>query len=71
MEYIEYNWQTPDTWAHKYLFPSVRKVIEELYLPKDILILDAGCGGGAFVNYLCYYFRKFGIFRVRNYVYND
>ncbi len=52
MEYIEYHWQIPGTCAHKYLFPSLKKAIEELYLPRDIPILDTGCGGEALVHYL-------------------
>lgn len=52
MDYIEYAWQTPDTYAHRYLFPSVKRVIDKLRLMQDMPILDAGCGGGALVNYL-------------------
>lgn len=52
MDYTEYGWQTSDAHVHKYLFPSVKRMVDKLGLSQDIPILDAGCGGGAFVNYL-------------------
>jgi 2-polyprenyl-3-methyl-5-hydroxy-6-metoxy-1,4-benzoquinol methylase len=42
----------PDTSAHEYLFPCIKKIINGLALKRDISILDTGCGGGAFVDYL-------------------
>jgi 2-polyprenyl-3-methyl-5-hydroxy-6-metoxy-1,4-benzoquinol methylase len=42
----------PDTSAHGYLFPCLKKIIDGLALKRDISILDAGCGGGAFLDYL-------------------
>lgn len=58
MKHIVYRWKSPITCAHRYLFPAVSKIIEELGIKKDSYVLDAGCGGGAFVNYL--YKRGFG-----------
>jgi SAM-dependent methyltransferase len=42
----------PDTSAHEYLFPCIKKIINGLALKRDDPVLDAGCGGGAFLNYL-------------------
>ena len=52
MDYTEYGWQSPDVHTQSYLFPIVKRIIDELNLIQDILILDAGCGGGALVNHL-------------------
>jgi 2-polyprenyl-6-hydroxyphenyl methylase/3-demethylubiquinone-9 3-methyltransferase len=52
MNYVEYNWEKPETHAHGYLIPKVINVLKHLEIPFDAEILDAGCGGGALVNTL-------------------
>ena len=49
-EYIEYKWEKPETYAHKYITPLIIKIIRNLNLPYDSKILDAGCGGGYLLN---------------------
>jgi len=45
--YEAYSGQSFETYISKYeLFPSEKKVFEELKLPLDAKILDVGCGGG-------------------------
>jgi 2-polyprenyl-3-methyl-5-hydroxy-6-metoxy-1,4-benzoquinol methylase len=51
-EYIEYKWENPKTTAHEYIVPVIIKILKELNLPSDAKILDAGCGGGYFLNEL-------------------
>jgi 2-polyprenyl-6-hydroxyphenyl methylase/3-demethylubiquinone-9 3-methyltransferase len=46
-ELIEnYGWKEPKTHAHNYLLPDIERILCELEIPRDAVILDAGCGGG-------------------------
>lgn len=42
----EYNWIDNKTHAHNYILPALFKVLNNLGVSKNAMILDAGCGGG-------------------------
>ena len=52
MKFSEYKWGKPETDAHQYIFPVIFSLIEGYKVPKNALILDAGCGGGNLLSVL-------------------
>ena len=50
--YVDYNWNIPETCAHRYIVPIIIKIIRELKLSPDAKILDTGCGGGSLINHI-------------------
>lgn len=41
-----YRGEDSRTASHYYLLPSIERIFEKMRVPKDAVILDAGCGGG-------------------------